>query len=178
MFRLFLTVFLHSWGLHNYDKHKIYDESRVGFFFHPANLWLSYMISSPAAQDLYAPHAQPDHRLEHDFRLVSFDAFGIQQLLPPGLGNLPLYFDDDGFHSVNGPLDLTANSPCAVVTPVNHDANFTTGALIISSPNNKKPSISPNLHQRHLNDDAVSRFVISLENTHLSTPLIIQFVPP
>ena len=101
---------------------------------------------------------QHDHKPVHDFSLVSFDTFGVPQPLPPGIGNLPLYSDNDGFHSVNGPLDLTAHPPCAVVAPVNPDTNPMIDAFI-SSPDDKNPSISPNLHQHHLNNDAVMRFV-------------------
>ena len=117
------------------------------------------VISPAATRDHGVLLAQDDHSPIHDFQVVSFDTFGVPQPLLPGLGNLPLYFDDDGFYSVNGPLGLRAHPPCAVVTPVNHDANSTIGAFMISD---KKPSISPNLPQNHLNDNAVNRFVISL----------------
>lgn len=95
----------------------------------------------------------------------------MPQPLPPGLGNLPLYLNEDGFYSVNGPLDLRARPPCAGVTPANHDSDSTIGTMIISAPDNKKASISPD--QRQLNDGAVGRFVPSL--SHIHTPPRLLF---
>ncbi|CUS14001.1 unnamed protein product, partial [Tuber aestivum] len=46
--------------------------------------------------------------------------FGTPQSLPRKLGDLPLYPDDNGFHSVNGPLDLTIISPHTTAPPVNN----------------------------------------------------------
>ncbi|PUU74676.1 hypothetical protein B9Z19DRAFT_1068029 [Tuber borchii] len=121
-----------------------------------ARLIMNRVPSTSPIRDGCPPLRQHDHRLGQDFRLVSFDTFGVPQPLPLGLGNLPLYLDDDGFHSVNGPLDLTAHASCTLATPVNHDVNPTIGAFVISGPDDKKPSISPDLPQYQLNADAVS----------------------
>ncbi|PUU74673.1 hypothetical protein B9Z19DRAFT_1068026 [Tuber borchii] len=46
-----------------------------------------------------------------EFSLVSFDQLGYPRPLPAGLADLPLYPDNHGLSSVNGPLDLTGLSP-------------------------------------------------------------------
>jgi len=55
-----------------------------------------------------------------ELSLVSTSESGGPEPLPAGLGEMPLYLEDDDFHSVNGPLDLTTLPPYAAVAPVNH----------------------------------------------------------
>lgn len=64
------------------------------------------------------------------FSLVAFDDFGNPQPLPPGLGNLPLYPDNDGTFSVNGSLGLTAFFSHEALALINSDHDSLIGPLI------------------------------------------------
>ena len=77
----------------------------------------------------------------HEFSQVSFDKFGYPQPLPPGLGGLQLYPDNDGFFSVNGPLDLTVLSPHAAPALVNTDSHFSILPLITGIPGFSGPLV-------------------------------------
>ena len=94
-----------------------------------------------------------------EFTLVSFDKFGYPEPLPPILDVLPLYPDDDGFFSVNGPLDLTAFSPRTALAPVNHDNHSMIRPLISGIPGTpgENSHITPDHHQHYLNE-VISRF--------------------
>ena len=72
---------------------------------------------------------------QHEFRLVSFDMFGKPEPLPAGLGNLPLIPHDNGFYSVNGPLNLTVFSPRGAITPVNGGNHATIHPLVTGNIN-------------------------------------------
>ncbi|KAG0637826.1 hypothetical protein HOY80DRAFT_970795, partial [Tuber brumale] len=74
-------------------------------------------MKARATQDTH--HTTGTLLAPYEFRLVSFDESGKPRPLPPGLGNLPLFLDDDGFHSVNGPLNLTVLFPSVAIAPVN-----------------------------------------------------------
>jgi len=98
-----------------------------------------------------------------EFSLVSFDKSGYPQPLPPGLGDLPLYSDDDGFFSVNGPLDVGVFSPHIKFAPVNHGNHSTIPSSItsITGITGECSHIAPDGHPCLSNDDAISRFVTS-----------------
>lgn len=99
----------------------------------------------------------------YGFSQVSFDKFGHPQPLPPGLGDLPLYPDNDGFFSVNGPLDLTVFSPHAAPALVNTDNHSSILPLITSIPgfSGENPKIIPNNDSHYLDGNAIGRFVPS-----------------
>jgi len=110
-----------------------------------------------------------------EFSLVSFDQSGFPLPLPPALGDLPLYPDDDGFFSVNGPLDLAVFYPPTVLAPVNHDNHSTISRFINEIPG--FPGLSSvTKRDRHLcsvDDDVVPRFVTSPPSSathYVSTP--------
>ena len=111
-----------------------------------------------------------------EFSLVSFDILGSPQPLPPGLGDLPLYPDNDGFRSVNGPRDFTAPPLCSAVAPVSHDSTsmIEASVTVISGPSDKKPSISANYSQSFL-DDIISRSVTCPTTLDPPTSRIILF---
>ncbi|PUU74672.1 hypothetical protein B9Z19DRAFT_1110521, partial [Tuber borchii] len=96
-------------------------------------------------------------RALQEFKLVSFDTFGAPQPLPPGLGDLPLYLDNDGFRSVNGPRDFAALPLCSAVAPLSHDcsAMIETSATVISGLTGKNLCISSS-HTKSYLDDAIS----------------------
>ena len=149
------AIFLHSWvRLHNNNTCKIDHGSRVGFFFFTAKNFRCRNKDAPLALPTGAagtPPALPE------FRLVSF-ALGAPQPLPLGLGDLPLYLDNDGFHSVNGPRDFAALPLCSPVTPVSHtgSAMIEASVTVISSLCDKKPCICPD-HTHCCLDDVISR---------------------
>lgn len=95
-----------------------------------------------------------------EFQLVSFGQCGYPQLLPPRLGCLPLYPDDDGFFSVNGSLGLTICSPRTPPAPTNHGNYDTIRAAITDLPGSSSESlhIAPDRLQCCLNDDNIGRF--------------------
>lgn len=97
-----------------------------------------------------------------EFTLVTFDNFGYRQPLPQGLGNLPLYPDQDGIFSVNGPLDLTVSSSHETRAPVNCDNQSTICPLSTSIPgfSGQNLQVTPNRHLHHLYDN-ISRLVPS-----------------
>jgi len=97
---------------------------------------------------------------DQEFTLVSFDKFGYSQPLPPILSALPLYQEDDGFFSVNGPLDLTVFSPRTALAPVGHDNHSMIRPLIgdIPGTDGENVHIAPDHHQHYLNDGVISRF--------------------
>ena len=108
-----------------------------------------------------------------EFSLVSFDGSGYPQPLPPTLGDLPLYPDDDGFFSVNGPLDLSAFSRTPLA-PVNKD-NHSAIPLITDTPGFpcENSDITPDGHQCYLNDDAIGGYVTSLPTPFVPYPSLI-----
>jgi len=63
-------------------------------------------------------------------------SFQTLDLPPPGLGNLPLYKEDDGFYSVTGPRLDADGSEGLVTHPSNNQ---------ISNPANRAPNVSFNL---------------------------------
>ena len=97
---------------------------------------------------------------DYELALVSFDEFGYPEPLPPILGALPLYPDNDGFFSVNGPLDLIVFFPRTALTPVNHDNHSTIRPLISDIPGTpgQNSHITPDHHEHYLNGKAISRF--------------------
>lgn len=71
----------------------------------------------------------------HEFSLVSFDQSGYPQPIPPGLAELPLYPDNHGFYSVNGPLDLTGLAPRIVYYPLaKEDCSWKDGSDVDIAP--------------------------------------------
>jgi len=93
------------------------------------------VTASPAAVELVISRTStlPPPQV---FRLISYDKLGYPQPLPGGLGVLPLYLDQDGFCSINGPLDFTF-FPRIAVTPVthyNHSAIHPLITNILASP--------------------------------------------
>ncbi|KAG0637825.1 hypothetical protein HOY80DRAFT_1138017 [Tuber brumale] len=98
-----------------------------------------------------------DHVLS-TFELVSFDKFGKPQPLPAGLGDQPLYRADNGFYSVNGPLDLPVLPPCRTVVCVNYDDHSTIHPLTadISGHSDRNPLLPPSHRQQYLNDHVIS----------------------
>ena len=103
-----------------------------------------------------------------EFSLVSYDATGKPQPLPPTLGNLPLYPDRDGFFSINGPLDLSASSPCLILAPVNNDNHAMIQPAITNIPHFDDDPLHEiqNRYQFRSNNDAIYRFVTSPSNPH------------
>jgi len=103
----------------------------------------------------------------YEFTLVSSDKFGNPHPLPAGLGTLPLYPDHEGFFSVNGPLDLTVNSPRIAVALVNHDNHSAIQPLITNIPgfSGENPQVPPD-HYQYMNDDGINRFDPSPLNSH------------
>ncbi|KAG0637821.1 hypothetical protein HOY80DRAFT_1081872 [Tuber brumale] len=102
----------------------------------------------------------------HEFRLVSFDKLGEPQPLPVGLGNLPLYYDGNGFYSVNGPLNLNAISPRIAIAPPNRDSPPTIRPLAadISGLPSQNPYVSPAHGQNGLNNDAINNGPVTSSN--------------
>ena len=98
-----------------------------------------------------------------EFGLVSFDKFEYPQLLPSGLGDLPLYPDRDGFFSVNGSLDLPVFSSHESLTPADNDNYSTLHPLITDIPgfSGESPQRTPDCHSRDLNDQAITMLVTS-----------------
>ena len=109
-----------------------------------------------------------------EFSLVSYDATGKPQPLPRRLGDLPLYPDRDGFFSINGPLDLSASSPCPIIAPVNNDNHAMIQPSIINIPHFDDGPLHElqNRYQFCTNSDAIYRFVTSPFSSHLPTPRI------
>lgn len=97
---------------------------------------------------------------DQDLTLVSFDKFGYPEPLPPILGALPLYPDEDGFFSVSGPLSLAAFSARTALAPVNHDNHSMIRPLVGHLPGTpgENSHITPDHYQHYLNDDVISRF--------------------
>ena len=102
----------------------------------------------------------------HEFSLVAFDNFGNPQPLPPGLGNLPLYPNNDGTFSVNGQLDLTAFFPHEAPAQIESDHHSAIGLLITGiggfSCESPHSTSTADCISHYSNDDAITRFVISL----------------
>jgi len=98
-----------------------------------------------------------------EFSLVSFDQSGFPLPLPPALGDLPLYLEEDGFFSVNGSLDLAVFYPrtVPVLAPVNHDNHSTISRFISEIPSFPGLSSRTNRdrHLRSVGDDTIPRFV-------------------
>ena len=94
-----------------------------------------------------------------EFSLISFDKFGYRQPLPPGLADLPLYLDDDGYFSVNGSLDFTHFSPHTALAPISDDSHFTIRRLITDVPDfsGENPHVTPAPHSGRLDADPISR---------------------
>ncbi|CUS13999.1 unnamed protein product, partial [Tuber aestivum] len=95
-----------------------------------------------------------------EISLVSFGEFGTPRPLPTGLGSQPLFPDDNGFFSVNGPLDLTTLTSGTAVAPPNRDGHSTIHPLItdLSSFSGQNPRATPSRRQslnNDLNDDVV-----------------------
>ena len=166
---------MHSWArIHHDSTCKIDHESRVGFFFSTAN----QKSFKKKRVSTYRSSRQPPLP---EFSLVSFDALGSPQPLPPGLGDLPLYLDNDGYCSVNGPRDFTALPLCSAIDPDSHDGSsmIKPSVTVISGLSDKKPSISASPSQPCLNDDAISRSVTFPSNLQAPTPFIIlEYVHP
>ncbi|PUU74668.1 hypothetical protein B9Z19DRAFT_1110520, partial [Tuber borchii] len=92
-----------------------------------------------------------------EFSLISFDNSGYRQPLPPGLGDLPLYPDDDGYFSINGSLDSTDFSPQTTLASISHDNQSTFNPMItdILGFPAESPHVTPDPHSAHLNADTV-----------------------
>ena len=176
-----LAVFLHSWvRLHNDNTRKIDHGSRVGFFFFIANkndvlagyspTTVAAALVTPVIGKASRPLALPE------FSLISFDKSGYRQPLPPGLGDLPLYLDDDGYFSVNGSMDFRLVSPHTALTPVSHDNESTFCPLTTDIPgfSGENPDITPDPHVGHLNADTISKLVTSLPSSLLITHLVLM----
>ena len=105
-----------------------------------------------------------------EFSLVSYDATGKPQPLPPTLGNLPLYPDKDGFFSINGPLDLSTSSPCPILAPVNNDNHAMIQPAITNIPHFDDDPLHEiqTRYQFCPNSDTIYRFVTSPFNSHPS----------
>lgn len=104
-----------------------------------------------------------------EFRLISFDKLGNRTPLPLGLGDLPLYLDDDGYFSVNGPRDLAVFSSHPTIVPINHD-NHSSIYPVVANPSgfsSENTRVSPDRRQFN-NDDFISRFLL-LPETHNSS---------
>ncbi|PWW77938.1 hypothetical protein C7212DRAFT_362378 [Tuber magnatum] len=67
-----------------------------------------------------------------ELSLVSIEEFVNSQALPAGLGELPFYLEDDGYLSINGPIDLTLLPSRTAVAPVNHGNHPTIHPFITS----------------------------------------------
>ncbi|CUS14000.1 unnamed protein product, partial [Tuber aestivum] len=99
----------------------------------------------------------------HQFELVSSDEFGAPHPLPRELGDLPLYPDEDGFYSVNGPLDLTILPSNVAVPPVDRGNHVTFHPLTNQTQHladQQHPHISPHHRQRsssHLSGEPHTR---------------------
>ena len=118
------------------------------------------LISDKVAATLVKPvigEASPPHTLP-EFSLISFDKSGNREPLPPGLGNLPLYLEDEGYFSVNGALDFTLFSPHTALAPVSYDIQPTIHPMINNIPHFSCESqhIAPDRHPYYLNDDTIS----------------------
>ena len=98
-----------------------------------------------------------------EFSLISFDKSGNRQLLPPGLGDLPLYVDDDGYSSVTGSIEFTLLSPHTALAAVSHDNQSTFHPLITDIPgfSGENPQGTPDPNLGYLNVDTISRLVTS-----------------
>ena len=111
-----------------------------------------------------------------EFRLISFDKLGNRTPLPLGLGDLPLYLDDDGYFSVNGPLDLTVFSPHLSIVSINYDNHSSIYPFIADPPgfSGEHTCVSPDRRQLN-NDNFIRRFLLLPEAHHSSctSPLTI-----
>ncbi|PUU80018.1 hypothetical protein B9Z19DRAFT_1192157 [Tuber borchii] len=110
----------------------------------------------------------------YEFSLISFDQSGCRQPLPPGLGNLPLYLDHDGYFSVNGSLDLTVFSLHTTLARVSYYNESTFCFLVtdISSFSVENPHVTPNPNSDHLDTNTISRTQARFERRsyHCSEP--------
>ena len=154
-----------------------YSWTTCRFFFLYFLLNLSYRTdtSTVAAAPVKPLIGEVSIPLAHnEFSLVPFDGSGYPQPLPPTLGDLPLYPDDDGFFSVNGPLDLTAFSRTPLA-PVNQDNHSAICPLITDTPgfSCENSDITPGRHQCYLNDDAIGGYVTSLPTPFVPYPSLI-----
>lgn len=92
-----------------------------------------------------------------EFSLISFDKSGHRQPLPSGLGDLPLYPDDDGYFSVNGSLDFTLFSPHTALAPIGNHNHSTIRHLASDIPgfSGENPHVTSDPHSGHSNADTI-----------------------